>query len=160
MLLDDGFSIINFNNRTYPYESDGKVITLANLTKNIPDRRAALLEHNNNMSDLFFYLCSQYANVVLVYSGKMNRWTEKLELPKKHKLVTRHLLAVDSAPFILKDPKTGKALVYSASYPTLTVNNETFPIEGTNTEVKKNYFLSVNLSICIKYYICIFTGIW
>lgn len=150
MLSNDGYSIRAFNNDTYEFDSNGKVITLATLSEDKKDRQATLLEHNNNMSELFYNLCKKYHNVVLVYSGKLNPWTKKSELSNNHNLVTRHLMAAESEPFILKDPKTGKALVYAANYPTLTVNNETFPVEGTNTEVNNNYFLSVNLSTCIK----------
>lgn len=129
MLSKNGFAVKVYNADTY-LNSSGKIIALADLNENNHDsndgsRQSTLLKHNNDVSKIFNTLCTQYTNVVLVFSGKVNPWIEKSEASKAHHLVTRHLMAVDGKSEIFKiiDPK-GKSLIYSASYPTVSVNNE------------------------------------
>lgn len=146
MLSKNGFSVKAYDDHTYTHNSSGKIIALADLnenTNNVNDdsRQSKLLRHNNNMSKIFNNLCKQYTNVILVFSGKLNPWIKKLGVSNNHNLVSRHLMATESETFILKDPKTGKALLYSASYPILTIDNDTFPVEGTNTEVYKSFLV-------------------
>ncbi|VVC31308.1 ATPase, V1 complex, subunit S1 [Cinara cedri] len=138
MLSKNGFTVKAYNDNTYIHNSSGKIIALADFNEkdNMKDhsRQSTLLKHNNDMSNMFNNLCKQYTNVVLVFSGKLNPWIEKSGLSNNHHLVTRHLMATESKHFILKDSKIRNALVYSASYPTLTADNVTFTVEGTNSE--------------------------
>jgi len=105
-----------------------KIIALADINENYhnnndENRQLTLLRHNNGISKIFNNLCKQYSNVVLLFSGKLNPWIEKAKASNAHHLVTRHLMAVEetSKKLIIKDLK-GKSLVFSASYPTLSVN--------------------------------------
>jgi len=141
MLSKNGFTVKAYNADTYTNNS-GKIIAFADLNDNNHDsiddsRQSILLKHNNDVSKIFTALCTQYKNVVLVFSGKINPWIEKSEASNAHHLVTRHLMAVDGKPEIFKivDPK-GKSLIYSASYPTVSVNNgpDTL-LEPSNTNV-------------------------
>lgn len=142
MLSKNGFAVKVYNADTYANNSD-KIIALADLNEinhdnNDDSKQSTLLKHNNEVSSIFTALCTQYANVVLVFSGKVNPWIEKSEASNAHHLVTRHLMAVDGKSKIFKitDPK-GKSLIYSASYPTVSVNNgPDTPLEpATNTDV-------------------------
>lgn len=128
MLSKNGFAVKVYNADTYK-NSSGKIIALADFNENIHDsngdsRQTTLQKHNDEVSKIFTSLCTQYTNVVLVFSGKMNPWIEKSEASNTHHLVTRHLMAVDNKSEIFKivDPK-GKSLIYSVSYPTLSVDN-------------------------------------
>ncbi|CAI6368050.1 unnamed protein product [Macrosiphum euphorbiae] len=139
MLSKNDFAVKVYNADTYT-NSSGKIIALADLNENIHDsnddsRQTTLLKHNNEVSKIFTTLCTQYTNVVLVFSGKMNPWIEKSEASNAHHLMTRHLMAVDGKSEIFKivDPK-GKSLIYSVSYPTLSVDNgPDTPLEPSNT---------------------------
>ncbi|KAL5234550.1 hypothetical protein ACI65C_001960 [Semiaphis heraclei] len=139
MLSKNGFAVKVYNGDTYG-NSSGKIIALADLNENIHDsnddsRQTTLLKHNNEVSKIFNSLCTQYTNVVLVFSGKMNPWIEKSEASNAHHLVTRHLMAVDGKSEIFKivDPK-GKSLIYSVGYPTLSIDNgPDTPLEPSNT---------------------------
>ncbi|XP_022182977.1 uncharacterized protein LOC111042614 [Myzus persicae] len=139
MLSKNGFAVKVYNANTFQNSSE-KIIALADFTENIHDsnddsRQTTLLKHNNEVSKIFTALCTQYTNVVLVFSGKMNPWIEKSEASNEHHLVTRHLMAVDgkSETFKIVDSK-GKSLIYSASYPTVSVNNgPDTPLEPSNT---------------------------
>ncbi|XP_060881299.1 V-type proton ATPase subunit S1 [Metopolophium dirhodum] len=139
MLSKNGFAVKVYNADTYKNSSE-KIIALADLNENIHDsnddsRQTTLLKHNNEVSKIFTALCTQYTNVVLVFSGKMNPWIEKSEASNAHHLVIRHLMAVDGKSEIFKivDPK-GKSLIYSVSYPTVSVNNgPDTPLEPSNT---------------------------
>lgn len=93
------------------------------------NRKSTLKKHNDDISKIFNNLCKQYTNVILILSGKVNPWIHKtVESKQKHQdahhLVTRHLMAVENKPkpLIIKDEKK-KSLVYSGSYPTITVDN-------------------------------------
>jgi len=128
MLSKKDFAVKVYNADTYK-NSSGKIIALADLNENIHDsnddsRQTTLLKHNNEVSKIFTDLCTQYTNVILVFSGKMNPWIEKSEASNAHHLVTRHLMAVDGKSEIFKivDPK-GKSLIYSSSYPTVSIDN-------------------------------------
>lgn len=141
MLSKNGFAVKDYNADTYA-NSSGKIIALADLNENNRDsnddsRQSTLLRHNIDVSKIFTALCTQYTNVVLVFSGKVNPWIEKSEASNAHHLVTRHLMAVDGKSEIFKivDPK-GKSLIYSTSYPTVSVNNgPDTPLEPSNTNV-------------------------
>jgi len=102
-----------------------------NQNKNDESRLSMLIRHDNYVSKIFNNLCEQYTNVVLVFSGKSNPWISKTS--RAHHLVTRHLLAVNEESPKLKivDPK-GKSLIYSASYPSLSVDDGPF-IQLTET---------------------------
>lgn len=135
MLSKNGFSVKMYDDNT---NSSGKVISLTDLNeknRNSDDenRQEMLLRHNNDISKMFNTLCKRYSNVVLVLSGKHNPWIAKTQESSAHHLVTRHLMAVDSASTKLKmvDSK-GKALIYSASYPTLSIDN------GPETQLQSN----------------------
>lgn len=137
MLSKNGFSVKMYNDNTYTNSSE-KVISLTDLNENNrnsddQNRQETLLRHNNDISKIFNTLCKQYSNVVLVLSGKHNPWIAKTQESSAHHLVTRHLMAVDSESTKLKivDPK-GKVLIYSASYPTLSINN------GPETRLQSN----------------------
>jgi len=141
MLSKNGFTVKDYNTDTYTNNSE-KIIAFADLSDNNHDsiddsRQTILLKHNNDISKIFTALCSQYKNAVLVFSGKINPWFEKSKASNTHHLVTRHLMAVDGKSEIFKivDPK-GKSLIYSASYPTVSVNNgpDTL-LEPSNTNV-------------------------
>lgn len=89
------------------------------------DRHSILQKHNNDISKIFNTLCKQYTNVVLLISGKLNPWIQKAKASNTHHLVTRHLMAVENKPtkqLIIQDEKK-KSLLYSKSYPTLTLDN-------------------------------------
>lgn len=138
MLSKNGFSIKMYNDNTYTNSSE-KVISLTDLNENNrnsddQNRQEMLLRHNNDISKMFNTLCKQYSNVVLVLSGKHNPWVAKTqESSAHHHLVTRHLMAVNSEPTKLKIMDTnGKALIYSASYPTLSIDN------GPETQLQSN----------------------
>jgi V-type H+-transporting ATPase S1 subunit len=139
MLSKNGFAVKVYNTDTYQ-NSSGKIIALADISENAQDsnddsRQTTLLKHNNEVSKIFTALCTQYTNVVLVFSGKTNPWIEKSEASNAHHLVTRHLMAVDGKSEIFKivDPK-GKSLIYSISYPTVSVDNgPDTPLEPSNT---------------------------
>ncbi|XP_025203917.1 uncharacterized protein LOC112600817 [Melanaphis sacchari] len=140
MLSKNGFTVKAYNADTYANNS-GKIIAFADLDDNnhdnVDSRQSILLKHNNDVSKIFTALCTQYTNVVLVFSGKMNPWIEKSEASNAHHLVTRHLMAVDGKSEIFKivDPQ-GKSLIYSASYPTVSINNGPYtPLEPSNTNV-------------------------
>lgn len=128
MLSKNGFSVKVFNDYTYANGSE-KIIALADINENNPNnnddesRQSTLLRHNNDISLIFNNLCKKYNNVVLVLSGKLNPWAEKALASNAHHLVTRHLMAVKSSSkkFKINDPK-GKSLIYSGSYPTLSVD--------------------------------------
>lgn len=128
MLSKNGFSVKMYNDNIYTNSSE-KVISLTDLNENNrnnddQNRQEMLLRHNNDISKMFNTLCKQYANVVLVLSGKHNPWIAKTQESSAHHLVIRHLMAVDSEPtkFKMVDTKE-KALIYSASYPTLSIDN-------------------------------------
>ncbi|KAL4149639.1 hypothetical protein QTP88_003533 [Uroleucon formosanum] len=143
MLSKNGFAVKVYNADTYK-NSSGKIIALADFNENINDsngdsRQTTLQKHNDEVSKIFTSLCTQYTNVVLVFSGKMNPWIEKSEASNTHHLITRHLMAINDKSEIFKivDPK-GKSLIYSVSYPTLSVDNgPDTPLEPstTNTNV-------------------------
>lgn len=140
MLSKNGFSIKDYNDDTY-VNSSGKIIALADLNENNhntnDDRQSTLLKNNDDISKIFNHLCEQYTNVVLLFSGKLNPWSKKTEESNAHNFVTRHLMAADSTsePFIITDSKK-KSLIYSASYPTLSINNgPDTQLKGYNTEV-------------------------
>lgn len=128
MLSRNGFSVKDFNDYTYTNSSE-KIIALADINENNHNnnnndksRQSTLLRHNDDISKIFNDLCKKY-NVVLVLTGKQNPWTEKAIALNAHHLVTRHLMAIESTSkkFKISDPK-GKSLIYSASYPTLSVD--------------------------------------
>jgi hypothetical protein len=140
MLSKNGFSIKDYNDDTY-VNGSGKIIALADLNENNHnnnnDRQSTLLKNNDNISKMFNHLCKQYTNVVLVFSGKLNPWIKKTEESDALHFVTRHLMAADSTsePLKIIDPK-GKSLIYSASYPTLSINNgPDTQLKGSNAEV-------------------------
>jgi len=149
MLSKNDFAVKVYNADTYK-NSSGKIIALADLNENIHDsnddsRQTTLLKHNNEVSKIFTALCTQYTNVVLVFSGKMNPWIEKSEASNSHHLVARHLMAVDGKTEIFKivDPK-GKCLIYSLSYPTLSVDNgPDTPLEPSNTNTDVCKFVKI-----------------
>lgn len=123
MLSKNGFSVKMFNENTY-VNGSGKMIALADFNKdnNNDDRQSMLQRHHNDVSKIFNNLCKQYTNVILIFSGKLNPWEEKAKEKTANRLVTRHLMAVDSkSNKMILDPK-GKALIYSASSPTLSIN--------------------------------------
>lgn len=125
----------NFSVKTYDGSidvSDLKKITLVELNEkndNMDDenRQSMLIEHNNYISEIFNNFCKQYTNVVLIFSGKSNPRIEISKTLSAHHLIIRQLLAVDEEPPKLKiiDPK-GKSLIYSASYPFLSVDDGPF----------------------------------
>lgn len=140
MLSKNGFYVRDYNDDT-SVNGSKKMIALVDLNENNhnnnDDRHSMLLKNNDNISNIFNHLCKQYTNVVLVFSGKLNPWIKKTEESNARHFVTRHLMAADSAPEPLKivDPK-GKSLIYSASYPTLSINNSPdTQLKGSNTEV-------------------------
>lgn len=143
MLSKNGFSVKTYNDETYTNTSD-KVIALADLSHNDDDSRlSVLLKHNNDISKIYNNLCTQYTNVVLVLSGKLNPWIEKTEASNAHHLVTRHLMALESnsEKFKLTDPE-GMVVIYSASNPTLSIDNgPESSLQATNN-VRKIIFLS------------------
>lgn len=137
MLSKNGFSIKAYNKDTYTSSSD-KIIALNYFNENnsndeIDSRQTMLRKHNTLISKMFNNLCTKYTNVVLLLSGKLNPWIVKTKGSNSHHLVTRQLMAQDidnkSAKLKILDPK-GKSLIYSPSYPTLSVNN------GPETELK------------------------
>lgn len=137
MLSKNGFSVKTYDDNTFT-NSSGKVIALTDLNENnrnndIENRQAMLLRHNNDISKMFSTLCKQYTNVVLILSGKTNPWIAKTQESSVHHLITRHLMAIDNQPTKLKivDSK-GKALIYSASYPTVSIDN------GPETQLQSN----------------------
>lgn len=124
MLSKNGFSVKDYNDGTYVNGSE-KIIALVDFNENNDDNRISTLQrHNSDISKIFNNLCTQYTNVILLYSGKINPWIQKTETSNTHHLVTRHLMAVDSKskPLIIMDEKK-KTLIYSASYPTISVDN-------------------------------------
>lgn len=138
MLSKNGFSINAYNDETY-VNGSGKILALADLDENnhnINDdsRQSTLLRHNNYVTNMFDNLCKKYTNVVLILSGKLNPWIEKSEA--SHHLVTRHLMATDSktpAEFVLDKEK---ALIYSSSYPFLSIDNgPATQLEDTKSDV-------------------------
>ncbi|KAF0762865.1 V-type proton ATPase subunit S1 [Aphis craccivora] len=154
MLSKNGFTVKSYNADTYTNNS-GKIIAFADLNEknhdsNDDSRQSILLKHNNDVSKIFTALCTQYTNVVLLFSGKMNPWVEKSEASNVHHLVTRHLMAVDGKSEIFKivDPK-GKSLIYSASYPTVSVNNgPDTPLEPSSSNT--NVFLDDSRESLLK----------
>lgn len=130
MLLKNGFSVKTYDDNIFVNVSE-KMIALANLNENNPvdeNRELMLMRHNKLVSKIFNNLCKQYTNVVLVFSGKINPWIEKSETSNDHHLLTRHLMGIDNIPpakFKIADPKR-KSLIYSASYPKLSINNGPF----------------------------------
>lgn len=132
MLSKNGFSVETYNKNTYG-NSSGKVIALVDLNENNLDdddnRQNILLKHNNEISIMFDNLCQQYTNVVLILYGKHNPLIEQTQESNAHHLVTRHLMAVEPTKLKIVDLKK-KAIIYSASYPTLSINN------GPETELR------------------------
>lgn len=144
MLSKTDFSVKTYNKDTY-VNSTGKILALVDLNENSQNsndnsRQSTLRRHNDDISKIFNNLCQQYTNVVLVLSGKVNPWTEKTEASNIHHLVTRHLMATDSkVPLKIADSKQ-KSLIYSASYPTLSVDNgPDTQLQGMNSEVYNFY---------------------
>lgn len=138
MLSKNGFSVKNYNDDTY-INSTGKIIALVDVNENNHNnndnsRQSTLIRHNNNISKLFNHLCHQYTNVVLVLTGKINPWIEKTS--NTHHLITRHLMATDTkVPLKIVNNKHN-TLIYSASYPTLSVDNgPDTQLQGTNSDV-------------------------
>lgn len=138
MLSKNGFSINAYNDETF-VNGSGKILALADLDENnhnINDdsRQSTLQSHNNYVTIMFNNLCKKYTNVVLVLSGKLNPWIEKSEA--SHHLVTRHLMAADSVKsknFILHKES---AIIFSSSYPFLTIDNgPAIQLEESKSEV-------------------------
>lgn len=126
MLSKSGFSVKAYNEETYVNGSE-KVVALIDFNENDQNndnRQSILQKHNNDISKIFNNLCKQYNNVILILSGKLNPWIHKTEASSPHHLVTRHLMAVENKPkpLIITDEKK-KSLIYSESYPTLSVDN-------------------------------------
>jgi len=128
MLSNDDFSIKAYNDNIYNNSTE-KMLALADLHENNHNkddetRQLMLIRHNDYVSKMFNNLCEQHKNIVLIFSGKLNPWIGKSETSNAHHLVTRHLMTIDEPPTLLiKDPK-GKSLIYSASYPMLSINND------------------------------------
>jgi len=129
MLLKNGFSVKAYDDNIFVNGSE-KMIALADLNEKNPvdeNRDLMLMRHNKLISKIFNNLCEQYTNVLLVFSGKINPWIEKSETSNAQNLLTRHLMGIDKPPTKLKIADTkGKSLIYSASYPELSINNGPF----------------------------------
>jgi len=133
MLVNNGFSVKPYDDNIFVNGSE-KMIALADLNENNnvgENRESMLMRHNKLVSKIFNNLCKQYINVVLVFSGKKNPWVEKSETSNADYLLTRRLMGIDNidnippAKLRIADPK-GKSLIYSASYPKLSIDNGPF----------------------------------
>lgn len=133
MLSKNGFSVETYNKNMIG-NSSGKIIALVDFNENNHNndddsRQKIILKHNNEISIMFNNLCQQYSNVVLILYGKHNPLIGETQESNSHHLVTRHLMAVEPTQLKIVDLKK-KAIIYSASYPTLSINN------GPETELQ------------------------
>ncbi|XP_050435927.1 V-type proton ATPase subunit S1 [Adelges cooleyi] len=101
--------------------------------KSSDNRQEMLSRHDSKIVQSFEKICEKYENVIGLFTGKRNSWIESNDIV--HHLVARHLMALDDSNPLVLDGK-GKALIYSSSYPTLSINDgPATDLKDTNTEV-------------------------
>lgn len=119
-LKNNGYFFENF-------KSDGILPNLEKLVlsveledaKSSEERQDMLGRHDSKIVESFEKMCEKYENVVGLLTGNRNAWIESFDFA--HHLVARHLMGTDDKKPLVLNGKD-KVLIFSGSYPTLSVN--------------------------------------